>query len=75
MRDYFAEFLLNPNAHTASAAQAVQAQVNSLRGFGNDAKTPIKLHVAWALVATGIGVLSWKASKVYAGYNFLKSKS
>jgi len=75
MRDYFVEFLLDPKTHAEQAAQAVQARVNTLRGFGKDLKTPIKLHVAWALVATGIGVLSWKASKVYAGYKFLKSKS
>jgi len=75
MRDYFAEFLLNPKAHTAQAVQAVQAQVNSLRGLGNETKTPLKLHVAWALVATAGIVLSWKASKVYAGYKFLKNKS
>jgi hypothetical protein len=73
MRDYFAEFLLNPKA--ASAASAVKARVNSLQGLGNETKTPLKLHVAWALVATGIGVLSWKASKVYSGYKFLKSKT
>lgn len=72
MRDYFAEFIL---PKTSSVASAVKTQVNNLQGFGNETKTPLKLHVAWALVATAIGVVSWKASKVYTGYNFLKSKS
>lgn len=75
MKDYFAEFLLNPKTASASVASAVQSKVNTLRGLGNENKTPLKLHVAWALVAMGIGVLSWKASKVYSGYKFLTSKN
>jgi len=75
MRDYFAEFLLNPKAHAEQAVQAVQTKVNTIREFGSETKAPLKLHVAWAIVATAGIVLSWKASKVYAGYKFLKSKS
>ena len=73
MKDYFAEFLLNPK--TASATSAVKTQMNNLRGFSNITKTPLKVHFAWALAATALGVVSWKASKVYAGYKFLKSKA
>jgi len=70
MKDYFAEFLLNPKT-----IPAVQTQANSLRGLGHETKTPLKFHIAWALAATGIGVLSWNASKIYAGYKFLKNNT
>lgn len=59
MKDYFAEFLLNPK--TISNGK-------KLSGLGNVGNKPYKLHIAWALAATIVGVVSWKASKIYSGY-------
>jgi len=70
MKDYFAEFLLNPKQAVSNTSFS-----GAIKNFGDNKKIPLKLHIAWALVATGIGMLSWKASKIYAGYKFLKSKS
>jgi len=59
MKDYFAEFLLNPNT---------TSRLKNLSGLGDNSSVPLKLHIAWALAAAVVGLVSWKASKIYSGY-------
>lgn len=67
MRDYFSEFLLNRNPIGTFASWLGDAPANT-------STSNLTTHIIWLLVATGLVYLSWKASKWYAGYQFLKDQ-
>lgn len=66
MKDYFAEFLMNP-ASTATTHTTVG-------NLSNTSSTPIKHHILWAIVATAIGLTSWKVSQWVASHRFLTNQ-
>lgn len=66
MRDYFKELLINKNPMSSFLGDPqVAAEATS-------ALSSIKTHAIWAVVTIAVAYLSWKASKWYAGYEFMK---
>ena len=77
MRDYFAEFLLDPKTTPAVSRSAVRSpNLGRIQHpLGNAPKAfPIKHHMMWALAATAIGLGSWKASRWFAGHSSSNSQ-
>jgi hypothetical protein len=68
MRDYFAEFLLNPRG-------PISSKLGNTETASPKTVIPLKYKIACALGALGIGVISWKASKWHAGYQFLQKQT
>lgn len=64
MKDYFAEFILNPQA-------AMQQNIPSLGNLASSGKAPMKHHFMWAILSVAIGYGSWKASQWCAAHKFL----
>ncbi len=74
MRDYFAEFLLNPGASPAPPLPPkIPRSLGQLGHPGDSA--PIKHHVLWAITAGAIGIASWKASQWFASHKFLSNQA
>lgn len=74
MRDYFAEFLLNPKA-PVNAAPIPPPIPPKQFGKPLSGNTPIKHYILWALTAVAIAIASWKASQWFASHKFLSNQA
>ena len=76
MRDYFAEFLLDPKTTPVVSRQPMSPSLGRVQNpLGNAPKAfSIKHHMMWALAATAIGLGSWKASRWFAGHSSSNSQ-
>jgi hypothetical protein len=68
MKDYFGEFLLNPEA-TFGVEDSIPGSNEPVT------RTSIKTHIIWALAVVSVGVISWKGSSFYAKYKSLNEKN
>jgi hypothetical protein len=77
MRDYFAEFLLNPSTPRVSPrVRPPVPRLGQVKHLGNTSRPfSIRHHMTWAIVATAIGLGSWKASRWFASQDFSKQQA